>query len=295
MADTSLVSPGAKVTIEDYSNYTSATSSSVIGIVGPARKGPLTPTLVTTIAEFIQQFGEPDGSSYGAYGAIYYLKQGNQVYYQRVIHGGSAASAGDIGMDMFTVKALSQGTSMNGYKLAFIVSADNKSVDVTLTDPAGNQVESYAGLSTDPNATNFITKVISIKSTYVELDYHSTGALSTKTLTLSGGVDGGTKATASDENVVFSTRTFDSTLNGARVKLSKKDFTGYFDYTLSDPAGNTIESYSTVSDDPTDARYLPSVLSNYSNYISLVIHRQVAAPTIDSTKYQGFTLSMVKE
>ena len=54
-------------------------------MVGTASSGPLNvPTLITSTDQFISTFGTPTLNQYGPYAALNYLRQGNQLWYQRV-------------------------------------------------------------------------------------------------------------------------------------------------------------------------------------------------------------------
>ena len=48
-----LLSPGVQVNEVDFSDYVAAAASSIVGMVGGARRGPTTPTLVTSQEAFL--------------------------------------------------------------------------------------------------------------------------------------------------------------------------------------------------------------------------------------------------
>ena len=54
MAYVTMYSPGVQVNVRDFSSYVNEISSSIIGIVGGARKGPTGPTYVDTKEEAIR-------------------------------------------------------------------------------------------------------------------------------------------------------------------------------------------------------------------------------------------------
>lgn len=79
----------------DLSLYVSALSSTAVGMVGVASKGPINePTFISDAVQFTSIFGEPVVStdangvstpeSYAAYAAVQYLTQGRQLYFNRV-------------------------------------------------------------------------------------------------------------------------------------------------------------------------------------------------------------------
>lgn len=292
----SMLSPGTQVTVQDYSDYTASQSTSVIGILGPANKGPLKPTLVTSAKQFIKTFGSPDGRSYGQYAAIQFLSQGNQVYYQRVIHGGAIATSGDEGTDKFTFVAIQEGSNFNGIKIKLTPNTDKNTATIVISSSEDKVLETYDDLSLDSNDVNYVSKVVNGNSSYIEIEQHSTGGITEKTFTLSGGEDGGADAVGGNDDISFTSLTFDSTLNGSKVRLSKKDFTGYFDYTLLDENNRVMESFATVTDDPDDDRYLPKILSLYSSYLnaSLTNENNIVQPVLDTSKYQSVNISDLK-
>ena len=65
-----LLSPGVQVNEIDFSDYVAAAATCIIGMVGGARRGPTTPTLVTTQEQFIKLFGIPSTKEYGGYSAL---------------------------------------------------------------------------------------------------------------------------------------------------------------------------------------------------------------------------------
>ena len=79
-------SPGTYVIEKDFSDYPTAVNSSIAGIVGFASKGPANKaTLVTSAAQLIRTFGEPDATEggQGLLGALEILEKTNSIYYVR--------------------------------------------------------------------------------------------------------------------------------------------------------------------------------------------------------------------
>lgn len=102
-----LISPGVKIQEIDLSNIIPSVATSIAAIVGTAPKGPVIgdddcPTLITSQAQFVEIFGEPDGKSFGMYAAMQFLEAGNKIFYVRVVPKGnydpSRYSAAKIGM-----------------------------------------------------------------------------------------------------------------------------------------------------------------------------------------------------
>jgi phage tail sheath protein FI len=97
------LSPGVYWREQDVSVYTPALSSTSVGMVGLASKGPINePTFISDGVQFTSIFGEPvttvdaDGvpttESYGPYAALSYLSEGRQLWYTRVADVDSAGN-----------------------------------------------------------------------------------------------------------------------------------------------------------------------------------------------------------
>lgn len=81
------VSPGVYVTESDVSEYTPNVSTSRIGVVGTASRGPVNElTLVNSQNSLVNKFGRPSEDLYGQgiEGGLEILEQADQVYYVRV-------------------------------------------------------------------------------------------------------------------------------------------------------------------------------------------------------------------
>jgi len=100
------LSPGVKTREIDYSTYVGEISSCIVGMVGAATKGPvMVPTIVTSPSDFVETFGEPTALDYGAYCALEFLKQGNQLIYTRVGESTLAKAKATISAGLITVTA----------------------------------------------------------------------------------------------------------------------------------------------------------------------------------------------
>lgn len=80
------VSPGVYTIEKDVSDFAPSVNPSIVGLVGFASRGPVDePTLVTSPADLLRQFGTPDlvQGGQGIYGALEVLSKTNQVYYVR--------------------------------------------------------------------------------------------------------------------------------------------------------------------------------------------------------------------
>lgn len=95
---TSYLSPGVFTREVDLSLYLANLSTTALGMVGLATKGPINEaTLITNPVQFVQTFGDPDPNYMGPYAALQYLALGRQLYYVRTsesdINGYTAAAA----------------------------------------------------------------------------------------------------------------------------------------------------------------------------------------------------------
>lgn len=115
------LSPGVKTREIDYSTYVGEISSCIVGMVGAATKGPImVPTLVTSPSDFTDTFGEPTPLDYGAYCALEFLKQGNQLLYTRVGETTLAKAKATISAGLITVTAKEQGTYGNRFAVELL-------------------------------------------------------------------------------------------------------------------------------------------------------------------------------
>jgi phage tail sheath protein FI len=84
------VSPGVYTIEKDVSDYAPSVNPSIVGLVGFASRGPIdTPTLLTSPAQVLREFGTPDlvTGGQGIYAALEILQKTNQVYYVRAATG----------------------------------------------------------------------------------------------------------------------------------------------------------------------------------------------------------------
>ena len=130
-------SPGVEFIIKDSSYYNSSTSSSIIGIIGGATKGPLTPTLIGTRTEALQMFGQPTTDDFGIYSLLGALTQSSAIYYKRIIKETSLATAGDPATDRLLFESVDEDSTYNNVGIKI-------EIDPTRTpDPVGTvQIDS---------------------------------------------------------------------------------------------------------------------------------------------------------
>lgn len=85
------IAPGVYVREIDLSQYAPALSTSILALVGVAKRGPINkPTFITNELDLINTFGQPDGFSYMLYAAQEYLRFGRQLIIVRVTDGTQA-------------------------------------------------------------------------------------------------------------------------------------------------------------------------------------------------------------
>lgn len=82
---TAYVAPGIYVEERDFSEYPAAVAATQAGLIGYSARGPVgVPTFISSIDQFIDTFGAPNGKGFGALTAVNYLKQARQLWYVRV-------------------------------------------------------------------------------------------------------------------------------------------------------------------------------------------------------------------
>lgn len=79
------ISPGVYTVERDLSAYVSDLSATIVGMVGTSEKGPTnSPTLITSMREFVEIFGAISPKHYMGYAADAFLKKGKQLWVNRV-------------------------------------------------------------------------------------------------------------------------------------------------------------------------------------------------------------------
>jgi phage tail sheath protein FI len=194
MAET-LLSPGVLTRENDQSQITQGPIVAGAAIVGPTVKGPVRiPTLVTSYSDYINKFGGSfvSGGTTNEYltsiSAYNYFQQGgNTLLVTRVVSGtfapASSSIAASASVVSFTLETLSWGANQNSSGSTGanntlsngtpdnvrweVVNNDTASGTFSLLIRRGDDninskviLESYAGLSLDPNSPNYIEAVI---------------------------------------------------------------------------------------------------------------------------------------
>ena len=212
MAQEILLSPGISIAENDQSQITTGLVTAGLALVGPTVKGKVNiPTLVTSYSDFRNKFGDAFESSSNVYeyltsvSAYNYFQQGGTSVLVTRVASGSYTSADTTNGDpisgsvseAFVLETLTQGdimnsvgpTGSNGTLLSGsannvrwqIVSSNTTSGVFSLVIRQGNDtttnpsvLETWPNLSLDPNAPNYISRIIGDKTVTAEQD-SSTG------------------------------------------------------------------------------------------------------------------------
>ena len=136
------VSPGVYTIEKDVSDYAPSVNPSIVGLVGFASRGPVdTPTLLTSPADLIRQFGTPDlvTGGQGIYGALEILQKTNQVYYVRAATTQKNDARATIGLATHAHAKLDVGEMNKDFVYRFDVNTTDK-----LGNADGDQTSFYA-------------------------------------------------------------------------------------------------------------------------------------------------------
>lgn len=209
MAET-LISPGVFLQENDLSQITSGPITAGAAIVGPTVTGPVNiPTLVTTYSQYKAVFGAPFVSGGAAYeyltsmAALNYFEQGGtSLLVTRVTSGSYTPATASInnlaGTPAFVLETLSVGTVMNNNEatsgsgaapFGALVSGSSANVrwEVTAFNSGSGEfnlilrrgddyqnnktvLETWNGLSLDPNQSNYVAYVIGDQTQTVATD-----------------------------------------------------------------------------------------------------------------------------
>jgi phage tail sheath protein FI len=204
MAET-LISPGVFLQENDLSQITSGPITAGAAIVGPTVTGPVNiPTLVTTYSQYKAVFGAPFVSGGAAYeyltsmAALNYFEQGGtSLLVTRVVSGSYTPATASInnlaGTPALVLETLSVGTVMNNNEASgsfgSLVSGSSANVrwEVTAINSGSGEfnlilrrgddyqnnktvLETWNGLSMDPNQSNYVAYVIGDQTQTVATD-----------------------------------------------------------------------------------------------------------------------------
>ena len=183
---TSFLSPGVYVREIDFSLYVPNLSTTAVGCVGYATKGPINqPQYISNPAQFSSVFGDPSPDMMGPYAALQFLSMGRQLWYVRVAETNDDPNAthaylsapAEVTLKEVATKAKIVGTKTNVVTITAANDALTFSVDGTAStllfewDPGtGSLVKSISDIANDLNKNaNF--------AAYFTATLSSTGAL----------------------------------------------------------------------------------------------------------------------
>jgi len=199
MAET-LISPGVLARENDSSFVSKRPVTVGAAIIGPTVKGPVeVPTVVTSYSEYTNKFGSTfvsgginDSTTYSYFTSIaaynYFINGGKSLLVARVVTGSYTFASSSAASNLFTsnsvvFETLSKGTVMNSActevsgALLASGSADNVRWQIVNSNTASGTfdllvrrgddntltptvLETFTGLSLDPNSTNYVSRVI---------------------------------------------------------------------------------------------------------------------------------------
>lgn len=236
MAAVQMLSPGVYINEIDWSAYVAQASSSIVGLVISARRGPTTPTLITDQKSFISMYGNPVTSDYGGYCAYEVLSQADQVYIARALVKSSGAIAGSTSSDKLIYTMINTGTKYNGYKLIqTVTSEDNFSIELS-RDLTDSEIEEYKAQFTDQG------------------DYDSSLGYVVNDL-----VKSGTTQYVCIKEV--------PTPTGAPIDLTDEEY--WKEYT--DPTTKILETYTGLSLDTTSDNFVINKINGISDYFTVAL------------------------
>ena len=134
------VSPGVYFREVDLSLYLPNLSSTILGMVGTATRGPVnTPTYISNVAAFTNVFGNPHPNHLATYSALEYLRYGRQLWFVRVNSSSSAKAQcqtlkGTATQAKIVASQTGPFTFFPSYGAGFLGTNDDATVDVTSGD-----------------------------------------------------------------------------------------------------------------------------------------------------------------
>lgn len=161
------LAPGVYVNEVDRSYYPAAISSTRVGMIGPASKGPVNePVLVTTPEQFIQTFGSPMVNCYEMYGALRYLQYGSYLEYVRI---GSASGTDALAAASYTllgaasaqvckITAITPGSWANQLKVV-VKNPTGTTFDLEVWEGTSFR-ERFVGLSVSPSSDRYFETIL---------------------------------------------------------------------------------------------------------------------------------------
>lgn len=163
------VSPGVIVNEIDFSQYVAKISGTIVAMVGPAEWGPVNePQYISSEIKLIKTFGIPPLNTYSPYdqamhAAILYLREGNQLWFNRVESGATKAAVTITGGGSASLTFTARYKGTLGNRLRIRISnaddgdADHFKVEVLLDLTGSGQwqvVEKYTTVTNEADETS---------------------------------------------------------------------------------------------------------------------------------------------
>jgi len=165
----------------------SPTNTGTWFVVGPASQGPMTPTLITSFAQYVKIYGPRGTYAAALFDAVeaYFSEGGSRLYVCREF-GGTAKSAEvklkHVAEESIKVEAIGPGIWANAFKI--VVAESSGTYTITIKNAAGETLEVSPALTTVADAVAW-----SKASIYVIITATGTGAPTAGTFELTGGTD----------------------------------------------------------------------------------------------------------
>lgn len=199
--------PGVYVSEAAFTtNIQANTGVTAAAFVGTAERGPTTPTLITSWAQYTSLFGALDNAYDLGYAVYHFFANGGQsAYVTRVVDSSALLSSSILqgtpavgpAADIWTLNAKSVGIWGNGLTVDYTF--DRTTLVTPSTTPkftkdtlftvtvklGGVQVEEWTGLSVDPEDNRYIATVLDLYSSYITTASVATVAVGAQ-LTISG-------------------------------------------------------------------------------------------------------------
>ena len=158
------ISPGVYTTILDLSLYVPNLSTTLVGMVGLASKGPMNEaTYVSDVLSFVTAFGQPNPNYFGPYAMLQFLRYGRQAYYVRVAGASAAAATADVNEAVVTASVTS------GVAGPYVIqTADNNVLRVKLNGGTFRAITLTKGVRT---ATQVAADITAALVGFVETNY----------------------------------------------------------------------------------------------------------------------------
>ena len=292
---TAYLRPGVYVqeTLNPTAPVLGANSTSVAAFVGYNARGPLTPTLVTSWSQYINNFGSWSSNNTLALSVfLFFANGGSQAWIQRVVKGSTAAATRvfqdteGTPANTLTLTAANPGSWGNGINVSIQSSPGaTGSFDLIVYyggTSAAYKVETFTNLSMTPTDPRYAISVINAQSAYVTaLDDGSTATgatrnpAATSNTSLASGADGTVPAAQDIANGVtgFDTVLSSLTLNApgvtdatsVNILLSYAATRGDV-FVVIDPVVDTVANQLTLAASYTEtsygAVYYPSITIN---------------------------------